>query len=110
MVIGRVTTRMLTASSISAVQSNLAEMAKTQEQMATGKLLNRPSDNPTDTTAAMRLRWVICSKLVRTRTRRMVSVPPRFIQRRVMPIRRRQKACWPLAPIPTRVFLPVKLH
>ncbi|GAB4010175.1 flagellar hook-associated protein FlgL [Nocardioides ultimimeridianus] len=56
MVIGRVTQRMTTAHSIDAIQQTLGRMAKTQEQMATGRLLNRPSDNPTDTTAAMRLR------------------------------------------------------
>jgi flagellar hook-associated protein 3 FlgL len=47
---------MMTAGSIAGIQGNLARMAATQEQMSTGKLLNRPSDNPTDTTAAMRLR------------------------------------------------------
>lgn len=56
MVIGRVTQRMTTNNSIDAVQRTLGRMAKTQEQMSTGRLLNRPSDNPTDTTAAMRLR------------------------------------------------------
>lgn len=56
MVIGRVTQRMTTTHSIDAIQQTLGRMAKTQEQMATGRLLNRPSDNPTDTTAAMRLR------------------------------------------------------
>ncbi|GAB3869161.1 flagellar hook-associated protein FlgL [Nocardioides maradonensis] len=56
MVIGRVTQRMSTSSSIDAVQRTLGRMARTQEQLSTGRLLNRPSDNPTDTTAAMRLR------------------------------------------------------
>ncbi|MCL2543276.1 MAG: flagellar hook-associated protein FlgL [Nocardioidaceae bacterium] len=54
--IGRVTQRMMVNNSIGAIQSNLGKMAGTQEQMSTGKILNRPSDNPTDTTAAMRLR------------------------------------------------------
>lgn len=56
MAIGRVTQRMTTTNSIDAIQRTLGRMAKTQEQMSTGRLLNRPSDNPTDTTAAMRLR------------------------------------------------------
>jgi flagellar hook-associated protein 3 FlgL len=47
---------MMTTNSMSAVQAGLGRMAKVQEQMATGKILNRPSDSPTDTTAAMRLR------------------------------------------------------
>lgn len=54
--VGRVTQRMMVASSVSAIQGNLSAMARTQEQMSTGKILNRPSDSPTDTTAAMRLR------------------------------------------------------
>lgn len=53
---GRITQRMLTSNSMNALQSNLGRMATIQEQLATGKTLNRPSDSPTNTTAAMRLR------------------------------------------------------
>lgn len=55
-VAGRMTQRMLTSTSMNALQSSLGRMANVQEQLATGKTLNRPSDSPTDTTAAMRLR------------------------------------------------------
>lgn len=57
----RITQRMLTTSSMNALQGNLTRMARTQEQMSTGRILNRPSDSPTDTTAAMRLRDALAS-------------------------------------------------
>lgn len=55
----RVTQRMMTADSLDALQQSLARSAKVQEQLSTGRILNRPSDNPTDATAAMRLREAI---------------------------------------------------
>jgi flagellar hook-associated protein 3 FlgL len=54
--VGRITQRMLTNNSSHALQDGLSRMTKVQEQLSTGKILNRPSDSPTDTTAAMRLR------------------------------------------------------
>lgn len=56
MSVGRVTQRMLSSGSLDALQAGLGRLAKVQEQLSTGKILNRPSDNPTDTTAVMRLR------------------------------------------------------
>lgn len=56
MTIGRVTQRMLAQNSLGSVQSGLGRLAKVQEQLTTGRVLNRPSDSPTDTTAAMRIR------------------------------------------------------
>lgn len=56
MAIGRITQRMLSDRSLDSVQSGLGRMAKVQEQLTTGRVLNRPSDNPTDATAAMRVR------------------------------------------------------
>lgn len=56
MAIGRITQRMLSDRSLASVQSGLGRMAKVQEQLTTGRVLNRPSDNPTDATAAMRVR------------------------------------------------------
>ncbi|WP_183094864.1 flagellar hook-associated protein FlgL [Nocardioides stalactiti] len=53
---GRVTQRMLTNTSLDYLQLGLGRLAKVQEQLSTGRVLNRPSDNPTDVTAAMRLR------------------------------------------------------
>lgn len=59
MTIGRVTQRMLTQGSLASVQGGLSRLARVQEQLTTGRVLNRPSDNPTDATAAMRVRTAI---------------------------------------------------
>lgn len=56
MPIQRVTQNMLTRQSIGSLQTGLSRLAKLQEQMSTGRVLNRPSDSPTDTTSAMRIR------------------------------------------------------
>lgn len=56
MAIGRVTQRMLTEGSLDQLQRGLGRLARVQEQLSTGRIINRPSDNPTGTTAAMRLR------------------------------------------------------
>jgi flagellar hook-associated protein 3 FlgL len=56
MPIQRVTQNMLTHRSVGALQTGLSRLAKLQEQMSTGRVLNRPSDSPTDTTSAMRIR------------------------------------------------------
>ena len=56
MSIGRVTQRMLTEGSLSNLQQGLGRLARLQEQLSTGRVINRPSDNPTGTTSAMRLR------------------------------------------------------
>lgn len=56
MVIQRVTQNMLSDRSVGALQTGLSRLAKLQEQLSTGRVLNRPSDSPTDTTSAMRIR------------------------------------------------------
>lgn len=56
MAIQRVTQNMLSDRSVGALQTGLSRLAKLQEQMSTGRVLNRPSDSPTDTTSAMRIR------------------------------------------------------
>jgi flagellar hook-associated protein 3 FlgL len=56
MTINRVTQGMMMDRSYLSLQTGLSRLAKTQEQLSTGRVLNRPSDSPTDTTAAMRLR------------------------------------------------------
>jgi flagellar hook-associated protein 3 FlgL len=56
MAITRVTQNMMTRGSLAGMQASLARVAKLQEQLSTGRVLNRPSDSPTDTTSAMRLR------------------------------------------------------
>jgi flagellar hook-associated protein 3 FlgL len=52
----RVTQNMLVGTSMSSLQRRMSGLAAVQEQLSTGKVLNRPSDSPTDTTAAMRMR------------------------------------------------------
>jgi flagellar hook-associated protein 3 FlgL len=56
MAITRVTQRMLSQRSLTAVQGGLNRMARVQEQLETGKKLNRPSDSPADTSTALRVR------------------------------------------------------
>lgn len=52
----RVTQSMMSQRSLAGVNTGLARLAATQEHLTTGRVLNRPSDNPTDSTIAMRLR------------------------------------------------------
>jgi flagellar hook-associated protein 3 FlgL len=56
MTISRVTQGMMMDRSYLSLQTGLSRLAKSQEQLSTGRILNRPSDSPTDTTAAMRMR------------------------------------------------------
>ncbi len=67
MTITRVTQNMMMERSYSSLQSGLARLSKTQEQLSTGRVLNRPSDSPTDTTSAMRLRGSIAEQTQFTR-------------------------------------------
>lgn len=55
----RVTQRMLTDSSVVQLQSSLSRLAKVQEQLSTGRVVNRPSDSPTEAANAMRLRGAV---------------------------------------------------
>ncbi|SEB90266.1 flagellar hook-associated protein 3 FlgL [Nocardioides exalbidus] len=54
--IGRVTQTMLTDRSLSRLQGSLSRLGEIQEQLSTGRVLNRASDNPADASSAMRLR------------------------------------------------------
>ncbi|WP_374454263.1 flagellar hook-associated protein FlgL [Nocardioides sp.] len=56
MTIGRVTQSMLTNRSLDRLQSSLTRLSELQEHLSTGRVLNRPSDNPADAASAMRLR------------------------------------------------------
>ena len=56
MAISRVTQSMLTDRSLTRLQGGLTRLAEIQEHLSTGRVLNRPSDNPADTASAMRLR------------------------------------------------------
>lgn len=56
MAIQRVTQNMLSHRSLTSLQSGLSKLAALQEQLSTGRVLNRPSDSPADVTSAMRIR------------------------------------------------------
>ncbi len=56
MTVNRVTQSMLTDRSLSHLQGSLTRLAEIQEHLSTGRVLNRPSDNPADAATAMRLR------------------------------------------------------
>jgi flagellar hook-associated protein 3 FlgL len=56
MTVTRVTQQMMTNRSYVALQTGLGRLSRTQEQLSSGRVLNRPSDSPTDTSSAMRLR------------------------------------------------------
>ena len=47
---------MMSERSLAGMQLGLTRLAKVQEQLSTGRILNRPSDSPIDTAAAMSLR------------------------------------------------------
>jgi flagellar hook-associated protein 3 FlgL len=56
MAIARMTQRMMSQQALTGMQTSLDRLAKVQEQLSTGKLINRPSDDPTGATSAMRFR------------------------------------------------------
>ena len=59
MAISRVTQSMLTDHSLTRLQGGLTKLSEIQEHLSTGRVLNRPSDNPADAGAAMRLRSAV---------------------------------------------------
>jgi flagellar hook-associated protein 3 FlgL len=52
----RITQRTLTSSTLANLQTNLVKMQRLQEEMSSGKSLQRPSDSPTGTVSALRLK------------------------------------------------------
>jgi flagellar hook-associated protein 3 FlgL len=56
MAVNRVTQNLMTQRSLGSLQQGLGRLSKIQEQLSTGRVLNRPSDSPSDTTSAMRIR------------------------------------------------------
>jgi flagellar hook-associated protein 3 FlgL len=56
MTLVRVTQNMLSRQSYTGMQTAMNRVAKAQEQLTTGRLINRPSDDPTGATTAMRIR------------------------------------------------------
>jgi flagellar hook-associated protein 3 FlgL len=62
MTLVRITQNMLSHQSFSGMQSAMNRVAKAQEQLTTGRLINRPSDDPTGATTAMRIRSSLASQ------------------------------------------------
>ena len=58
----RVTQQSISRTSLANVQASLARSAKLQEQMTSGKVLNRPSDSPTGTVTSLSLRSQISAQ------------------------------------------------
>lgn len=56
MAIERMTQKMMSQQAFSGMQTSLDRLAKVQEQLSTGKLINRPSDDPTGAVSSMRFR------------------------------------------------------
>ncbi|SDS42920.1 flagellar hook-associated protein 3 FlgL [Nocardioides scoriae] len=56
MALTRVTEGMVGRLSLAASQDGLVKLARLQERLTTGRVLNRPSDSPVDTTTSLRLR------------------------------------------------------
>jgi flagellar hook-associated protein 3 FlgL len=52
----RITQRTLTGSTLANLQTNLAKMQRLQEQMSSGRTIQKPSDSPTGAVSALRLR------------------------------------------------------
>ncbi len=52
----RITQRLMVERSLNAMQTGASRLARSQEQLSTGRTINRPSDSPTGTNSAMRLR------------------------------------------------------
>jgi flagellar hook-associated protein 3 FlgL len=52
----RITQRTLTTSTLANLQTNLAKMQRLQEQLSSGRSIQKPSDSPTGTVSALRLR------------------------------------------------------
>ncbi|MBA2955793.1 flagellar hook protein [Nocardioides sp. MAH-18] len=62
MTLVRVTQNMLGKQSYAGLQVSMNRLATSQEQLTTGRLINRPSDNPTGATTAMRIRADLADK------------------------------------------------
>ena len=56
MTLNRVTQNMLSHRALDGLQAGLGRVSHIQEQLSTGRIINRPSDDPSGATSAMRLR------------------------------------------------------
>jgi flagellar hook-associated protein 3 FlgL len=57
----RITQRLMTEHSLNAMQLSMERLSRSQEHLSTGRLINRPSDDPTGTNSAMRMRGQIAA-------------------------------------------------
>jgi flagellar hook-associated protein 3 FlgL len=62
MAVSRMTQRMMSDRALLGMQTGLGRLAKVQEQLTTGRVINRPSDDPTATTSAMRIRGSVAAQ------------------------------------------------
>jgi flagellar hook-associated protein 3 FlgL len=67
MAITRVTQQMLSTRSLNSVMGGLGRMSKFQEQLETGRKINRPSDDPAATNTALRVRSSLAEQTQYTR-------------------------------------------
>jgi flagellar hook-associated protein 3 FlgL len=56
MVVARVTQRMMVEHSLTSLNRGMGRLSELQEQLSTGRVINRPSDSPTGTNSALHLR------------------------------------------------------
>ena len=57
----RITQRQMVTNSLTAMQLSFSRLSTSQEKLSTGRNINRPSDSPTGTNDAMRLRAQLAS-------------------------------------------------
>ena len=62
MAIVRMTQTMMSQQAMTGMQTGLNRLAKVQEQLSTGRIINRPSDDPTGATSAMRMRTSVADQ------------------------------------------------
>lgn len=58
----RMTQGMMSRQAMTGMQSGLNRLAQVQEQLSTGRIINRPSDDPTGATSAMRIRTSVAAQ------------------------------------------------
>ena len=77
----RITQRLMVDRSLSSLQLGLGRLSTSQEKLSTGRVINRPSDSPTGTNDAMRLRADLAAErpvLPQRRRRRQLAQPRRL--------------------------------
>jgi flagellar hook-associated protein 3 FlgL len=62
MTVSRMTQKMMSGRALLGMQTGLERLGKVQEQLTTGRVINRPSDDPTSATSAMRIRTSVAAQ------------------------------------------------